>query len=160
VSEPELIVLPGDGDDMEAPGPGHPAWRGLAGRDGGGSAPAGPYSAEVGRRMRQVRQARGLTLRGLEKASEGRFTAMTVGSWERGERGIRMPSLAAYAQWLGVSVRIFLPPDPGEQAWRLSVASDTAARALRDLTGTVTAIGPAEAGELLVTALREQAVSA
>jgi transcriptional regulator with XRE-family HTH domain len=58
-------------------------------------------SVATGKAIRSVRQARGLTLKQLERRSGGRFRASSVGSYERGERGISLERFvelcAAYA---------------------------------------------------------------
>ncbi|HEY7755235.1 MAG TPA: helix-turn-helix transcriptional regulator [Actinomycetota bacterium] len=45
-------------------------------------------SREIGRALRNVRIARGLTLRSAARASEGRFKPSSIAGYERGERAI------------------------------------------------------------------------
>jgi len=71
--------------------------------------PVGPVSVEVGSRMRQARQARGWSLVAVERLSGGRWMAVRIGSWERGDRGISVPVLCEYADFLGVPVASLFP---------------------------------------------------
>lgn len=49
----------------------------------------------VGSRLREVRRARGWTLRDVEERSEGRFTIGSLGAYERGTRMISAERLVA-----------------------------------------------------------------
>ena len=73
-----------------------------------------PYTAAVGRRLRIVRLAAGLSLGDLKVKSGGRWKAVTVGSYERGDRHMTAENLAAYAKWLGVPVLMFYPGEGDE----------------------------------------------
>jgi transcriptional regulator with XRE-family HTH domain len=55
--------------------------------------------AAIGRSLRSVRRQRGLTLRDVERESEGLWKAVVVGSYERGDRALtlkRASGLAAF----------------------------------------------------------------
>jgi transcriptional regulator with XRE-family HTH domain len=119
----------------------------------------GAYAVETGKRMRAVREARGMTLAQVEKASDGRWLAISLGMWERGQRGIRVETLAGYAQWLGVDIRLLLPPGEGAGEWRQAVVTDAADAALRVVSGTIASITAAEASQLLVSALTDREAS-
>lgn len=67
------------------------------------------YQRELGRRLRAVRRAHGLRLQDVEDASGGRFKAVVVGSYERGDRAIAAHKLAALAHFYGVPVAELLP---------------------------------------------------
>ncbi len=71
----------------------------------------------LGRRLREVRLQRGLSLSGVESASNGVWKASVVGSYERGDRTITVPRLIALAEFYGIPV------------WRLFPGSDAAADA-------------------------------
>jgi len=67
----------------------------------------------IGRRLRWVRQSRGLSLAGVEAESGGTWRAAVVGSYERGERTLTVPRLIALAEFYGMPVwRLF----PGGEA--------------------------------------------
>ena len=119
----------------------------------------GAYAVQTGQLMRDVREARGMTLRDVEKASDGRWQALALGCWERGQRGIKVETLAGYAQWLGVDIRFLLPPGESAGEWRQSIAAREADRALRSVSATIASLTPGEANDLLVSALTERQAS-
>ena len=87
-----------------------------------------------------VREQRGMSLAQTGEASQGRFSAGTVGSWERAERHVSAEELARYAAWLGVPVRLLLPPEDGERDLLLEATASLAARiAVLDVTRRVLA---------------------
>jgi transcriptional regulator with XRE-family HTH domain len=69
------------------------------------------YRRRLGRRLRAVRRAQGLRLHDVEERSGGRFKAVVVGSYERGDRAVAMHRLAALAEFYGVPVLDLLPDD-------------------------------------------------
>jgi transcriptional regulator with XRE-family HTH domain len=157
-----LVPIDGEGDDMTAPGPDHPAWRGLLPAphppDPDRGEPvdnAASYAVQTGQRMRAVRVQRGLSLPGVEKASRGRFRAVTLGSYERGDRGMRVEDLADYARWLGVDVRLLLPPEPDREAQMARLTAKVAGRAVRDVADLFSSVSPEKARELVTQALGE-----
>lgn len=64
----------------------------------------------IGAHLRDVRKARGLSLKELEERTEGRYKASVVGAYERGERIISAPRLLALAQFYGVDIASLFPP--------------------------------------------------
>lgn len=92
------------------------------------------YQRRLGSRLRAVRRGHGMRLQDVEERSAGRFKAVVVGSYERGDRAIATHKLAALAAFYAVPISELLPeddwPDP---AWttpagvRLSVAAVRAA---------------------------------
>lgn len=58
----------------------------------------------LGRRLRQARRARGLTLQDVEERSGGRWKAVVIGSYERGDRGVSAARLTELADFLDVEV--------------------------------------------------------
>jgi transcriptional regulator with XRE-family HTH domain len=70
------------------------------------------YAHLVGQNMRAIRMARGLTLDQVDRAADGRFNGNLLGFWERGQKNAKVEDLDAYARWLGVDIRCFLPADP------------------------------------------------
>ena len=47
-----------------------------------------PYAKALGQRLRAIRMQQGLSLHGVEDKSEGRWKAVVVGSYERGDRAV------------------------------------------------------------------------
>lgn len=83
------------------------------------------YQAQLGARLRAVRTQQGLTLADVESRSDGRWKAVVVGSYERGDRAVSVARLSELAEFYDVPVGHLLPD--GEEA-----AGD---RITLDLTG-------------------------
>lgn len=111
------------------------------------------YARRTGAKMRAVRKARGMSLKGIQEASCGQFKAVLIGSWERADRVPGMEKLQAYADWLGVDIFSLLPPSEGVQAWRYSIADQAAAKAVREVANLCRA-SPGDAAAMVVTALK------
>ncbi|MDT7554336.1 MAG: hypothetical protein QOI16_2872, partial [Pseudonocardiales bacterium] len=62
------------------------------------------YATALGDKLRAVRRQQGLTLRGVEQKSGGRWHAAAVGTYERGERAISVDKLAELLDFYGVPV--------------------------------------------------------
>ena len=69
------------------------------------------YQIRLGARLRSVRRAQGLRLQDVEETSDGRFKAVVIGSYERGDRAISAHKLAGLASFYGVPVADLLPED-------------------------------------------------
>jgi len=67
------------------------------------------YSHALGARLRAVRNQQGMSLHGVEEKSEGRWKAVVVGSYERGDRAITVTKLAELAQFYNVPITDLLP---------------------------------------------------
>lgn len=67
------------------------------------------YQDRLGARLREVRRSQGLRLQDVEDSSEGRFKAVVIGSYERGDRAVSAHKLASLAAFYGVSVSDLLP---------------------------------------------------
>lgn len=65
-------------------------------------------SADIGGRLRDAREQRGLTLREVADASEDSFQVATLSAWERGERRIGLASLMWLADHYGVPMGALL----------------------------------------------------
>ena len=61
--------------------------------------------------LRQLRRKKGLTLRECEIASEGRFKAVVMGSYERGTRAISLSRLQELADFYHVPIQYFFGSD-------------------------------------------------
>jgi transcriptional regulator with XRE-family HTH domain len=73
------------------------------------------YARELGARLRDVRLQQNLSLHAVEQRSQGRWKAVVVGSYERGDRSVTVARLAELADFYGVPVRRLLPAsDPSD----------------------------------------------
>jgi transcriptional regulator with XRE-family HTH domain len=67
------------------------------------------YAKELGARLRAIRTQQGLSLHGVEQKSQGRWKAVVVGSYERGDRAVTVHRLSELAAFYGVPVSELLP---------------------------------------------------
>jgi transcriptional regulator with XRE-family HTH domain len=70
---------------------------------------ASEYGRALGARLRAIRTQQGLSLHGVEEKSEGRWKAVVVGSYERGDRAVTVQRLAELADFYGVPISELLP---------------------------------------------------
>ena len=86
------------------------------------------YAKALGARLRAIRVQQGLSLHGVEEKSGGRWKAVVVGSYERGDRAVTVQRLAELADFYGVPVGELVPE--GEKQ---SSASEPPPRVVLDL---------------------------
>ena len=67
------------------------------------------YAKALGARLRAIRTQQGLSLHGVEEKSHGRWKAVVVGSYERGDRAVTVQRLSELADFYGVPVSELLP---------------------------------------------------
>jgi transcriptional regulator with XRE-family HTH domain len=67
------------------------------------------YARALGSRLRSIRQQQNLSLQGVEEKSGGRWKAVVIGSYERGDRAITVAKLSELAEFYGVPVGELLP---------------------------------------------------
>ena len=67
------------------------------------------YSRRLGERLRMIRQQQGLSLQGVEARSAGRWKAVVIGSYERGDRAITVARLHELADFYRVPAGELLP---------------------------------------------------
>jgi transcriptional regulator with XRE-family HTH domain len=67
------------------------------------------YAKELGTRLRAIRAQKGWSLHGVEERSGGRWKAVVVGSYERGDRSVTVARLVELADFYGVPVGELLP---------------------------------------------------
>ena len=67
------------------------------------------YAKTLGARLRAIRTQQGLSLHGVEEKSRGRWKAVVVGSYERGDRAVTVQRLAELADFYGVPIHELLP---------------------------------------------------
>lgn len=73
------------------------------------------YAKALGSKLRSIRQQQGLSLQGVEQKSQGRWKAVVIGSYERGDRAVTVSKLAELADFYGVPV-VELLPDAASRA--------------------------------------------
>jgi len=69
------------------------------------------YAKALGARLRAIRLQQHLSLHGVERKSGGKWKAVVVGSYERGDRAVSVQRLAELADFYGVPVSDLLPPE-------------------------------------------------
>jgi transcriptional regulator with XRE-family HTH domain len=85
------------------------------------------YAKSLGARLRAIRTQQGLSLHGVEEKSQGRWKAVVVGSYERGDRAVTVQRLSELADFYGVPVNELLPEG------HATPANEPAARLVIDL---------------------------
>jgi transcriptional regulator with XRE-family HTH domain len=69
------------------------------------------YQKRLGDRLRAIRQQQGLTLQEVEAVSSGKWKAVVVGSYERGDRAVSVAKLAELGEFYNVPVSELLPKE-------------------------------------------------
>jgi transcriptional regulator with XRE-family HTH domain len=87
------------------------------------------YARALGSRLRAVRSQQRLSLHGVERKSSGKWKAVVVGSYERGDRAVSVARLAELAEFYGVPISELLPNDEGPSGGRV----DASAKVVLDL---------------------------
>lgn len=100
------------------------------------------YAKALGARLRAIRTQQGLSLHGVEERSDGRWKAVVVGSYERGDRAVTVQRLAELADFYGVPVAELLPESGASPA-----ASEPPPRLVIDLE-RISAVPPEQAAPL------------
>jgi len=67
------------------------------------------YAKALGARLRAIRSQQSLSLHGVEEKSKGRWKAVVIGSYERGDRAVTVQRLSELADFYGVPVSELLP---------------------------------------------------
>lgn len=70
------------------------------------------FTLEVGRRLRSIRHQHGLSLQQVENMSQGRWSAATIGAYERGFRTLNLPRLHELAVFYKVPMTVLLGQGP------------------------------------------------
>lgn len=90
-------------------------------------------SRDIGRALRHVRIARGLTLRAAARLSEGRFKPSSIAGYERGERAITVQRFCDLSRVYGVDPARLLAGVLSEASGESKVAVDLTALRRLDL---------------------------
>lgn len=121
----------------------------TAGKPDDESAPNHEYAKLLGSRLRAIRAQQHLSLHGVERRSEGRWKAVVIGSYERGDRAISVQRLAELADFYGVPVGELLPREAGSASTSAgSPAGSALAKVVLNLT-RLRALDDADAEPLL-----------
>lgn len=67
------------------------------------------YAKALGSRLRAIRNQQGLSLQGVEEKSGGRWKAVVIGSYERGDRAVTVQKLAELANFYSIPIAELLP---------------------------------------------------
>ncbi|CAN5202798.1 helix-turn-helix domain-containing protein [soil metagenome] len=67
------------------------------------------YAKALGARLRAIRNQQGLSLQGVEEKSGGRWKAVVIGSYERGDRAVTVQKLAELATFYSIPIAELLP---------------------------------------------------
>ncbi len=86
------------------------------------------YAKVLGRRLRAIRQQQGLSLQGVEEKSRGKWKAVVVGSYERGDRAVTVQKLSELAAFYGVPMAELIPG-----AGQLGAATESTSKLVLDL---------------------------
>lgn len=78
------------------------------------------YARALGARLRAIRNQQGLSLQRVEEKSEGKWKAVVVGSYERGDRAVTVQRLSELAAFYGVPA-VELLPDPRPSSAEINV---------------------------------------
>ncbi|AEH09162.1 helix-turn-helix domain protein [Candidatus Protofrankia datiscae] len=131
------------------------AGTGKAGSGKTGTSPQrDDYAAELGRRLRAARHRRGMSLVDVQERTNGRWTAGTLGAYERGRRSLRVHRLMELAELYDVTAVVLIPSqtDRSELAGLPPLAIDL--QRLRKLPPTRT--GPLRRWIAIVQVLRSE----
>lgn len=69
----------------------------------------------IGERLRRIRQQQGLSLADVQERSGGRWKAVVIGAYERGDRAVGIARLAELARFYGVPLVDLLPANRVEK---------------------------------------------
>ncbi len=92
------------------------------------------YQLLVGERLRHVRHQQDMTLQDVEERSNGRWKAVVVGAYERGDRAISAVKLAGLADFYSVPVSALLPEPEGAARAGWQQDQEAADRVVIDLS--------------------------
>lgn len=77
------------------------------------STPGSEQATALGARLRRIRHQQGMSLADVQERSEGRWKAVVVGAYERGDRAVTISRLQELAAFYGVPLVDLLPRSNG-----------------------------------------------
>lgn len=80
-----------------------------SGKAASGQSPNADYAKRLGARLRAIRQQQRLSLSAVQELSGGRWKAVVVGSYERGDRALTVARLAELAAFYNVPISEIVP---------------------------------------------------
>ena len=114
MTEPKTPSITDDG-----PGGADTAGRETTAESAGVAPDDREYARALGSRLRAVRSQQRLSLHGVERKSGGKWKAVVVGSYERGDRAVSVARLAELAEFYGVPISELLPTEEGVPSARI-----------------------------------------
>jgi transcriptional regulator with XRE-family HTH domain len=90
------------------------------------------YQVRLGERLRAVRTQQDLTLQQVEERSDGKWKAVVIGAYERGDRAISAAKLADLADFYGIPVSELLPET--QETTAVDVSRERRSHVVLDLT--------------------------
>ncbi|MFL6161040.1 MAG: transcriptional regulator [Jatrophihabitantaceae bacterium] len=118
MTEPKTPSITDDGS-----GGADPAGRDSAAEAAGLAPDDREYARALGSRLRAVRSQQRLSLHGVERKSGGKWKAVVVGSYERGDRAVSVARLAELAEFYGVPISELLPTEEGVPSARIDASN-------------------------------------
>ncbi|MDP9406058.1 MAG: transcriptional regulator [Actinomycetota bacterium] len=91
------------------------------------------YQRRLGGRLRAIRQQQGLTLQQVEEVSGGKWKAVVVGSYERGDRAVSVAKLAELSEFFNIPVSELLPKEDLAGAAPATARPGATSRVMLDL---------------------------
>src|SRR6185436_16923 len=91
----------------------------VSGNNGHESGDSRDYARALGSKLRAIRAQQHLSLHGVERKSGGKWKAVVVGSYERGDRAVSVARLAELAEFYGVPISELLPTEEGVPSARI-----------------------------------------
>lgn len=105
--------------------------------------PVSPFYEELGKRLRETRRARRLSLDDVAERSGGRWNGAVLGTYERGQRRISIEDLRDLSEFYGVSSAVLMPE--GEPDLAVLLRAVSVAGALEELLNLLGSMKEAEA---------------
>lgn len=100
---------------------------------------ANDYAKALGERIRDIRHQKQMSLQAVEQKSGGKWKAVVVGSYERGDRAVTVQKLAELADFFEVPLSVLLPGSgsatPDERRPRLVIDLERLSRLPEEQAG-------------------------
>lgn len=114
--------------------------------------PADRRSQELGRKLRDIRRRKQLSLQNVEAATNGEYKASVLGAYERGERHISVPRLLGLTAYYGVALHEVVE-EAKPESYELTVRFDARPRAAESIAARIeSTLADVGATEIIVSA--------